>query len=309
VEVHFSDGSVMYVNDMIEEQFEIIKTPAIGNKQVAFVLFDPNSNILKQVSFPKSFDELAAQLQKAPYLLDRYDALVEMRKFPIDLKRAAILDIFQREKHEGIINEAISQLGSDNDTKTIDALKAISVFPKAAVRDHLLKCLDPNPSYKAIFEKGLIDSSYDVAKTALEKLCNYYPTEAKTYLDATQNVQGMFHSNRMKWLELSILHKVNELDARRELSFFASPNFEFRTRGQAFNCLKSTQTFNQDVVASLFQAMLSTNGRLAGPAAELANYFSANLEYKMAMRKYYQNQNYSLQEKEILSKNIFLLKN
>ncbi len=309
LEVHFTDGSAMQVSDIIDEQFEVIKTPSIGDKQVAFVLFDPNSNILKQVAFNKSFNELAAQLQKAPYLLDRYDALLEMRKLPIEQKRLAIIEVLQREKHEGIINEAISQLALDNNLKTIDALRAISVFPKAAVRDNVLKCLEPSLTYKAIFEKGLSDSSYDVVKTALEKLCNYYPAEAKTYLDATKNVQGMFHANRMKWLELSIIYKVNEDEARKEVSFFASPNFEFRTRGQAFTILKSTQTFNQDVVSSLFQAMLSTNGRLAGPAADLANYFATSIENKMALRNYYQNQNYSDQEREILSKNIFLLKN
>ncbi len=309
LEVHFTDGSVMQVSDVIDEQFEVIKTPSIGDKQVAFVLFDPNSTILKQVSFNKSFNELTAQLKDAPYLLDRYDALVEMRKFPIEQKRLAVLAVFHREKHEGIINEAISQLAADKELNTMEALKALSLFPKAAVRDQLLKCIEPNLAYKMIFEKGLNDSSYDVAKTALEKLCNFYPTEVNGFLEATKNMHGMFHTNRMKWLELSIFYKVNEEEARKELSIFASPNFEFRTRGQAFNILKSTQTFNQDVIASLFQAMLSTNSRLAGPAADLANYFSANLEYKAAMRNYYQNQNYSVQDKEILSKNIFLLKN
>ncbi len=308
-EVYFTDGSSILISDMIDEQFEVVKSPAIGDKQVAFVLFDPNSNILKQVSFTKSLNELIAQLHSAPNMLDRYDALVEMRKLPNAQKRAAILEVLGREKHEGILNEAITQLANDNDRNSIEALKRMSNFPKASVRDQVLKSIEPNNEFKGIYEKLLKDSSYDVVKTALEKLCNAYPNEVKGYLDATKDVQGMFHSVRMKWLEISILNKVNEAEARKELSFFASSNFEFRTRGQAFNALKTTQTFNQDVIAALFQAMLSTNGRLAGPAADLASYFATSLENKMAMRSYYQNQNYSEQEKEILGKNIFLLKN
>lgn len=307
VEAYFTDGSSMAINDQISEAFDVIKLDNIGSRKIAFVLVDPNSTILKQMSFKKEYLELEQQLKKAPYMLDRYDALVEMRNIPIAQKREAVLQVLSREKHEGILNEAITQLASD--PSSASAVESMYNFNKAAVRDQVLKSLEPSEANKSFYEKALNDSSYDVVKTALEKLCHAFPTSANVYLAQTKNVQGMFHSVKMKWLELSIVNHVDEMEARKELSFYSSENFEFRTRGQAFQVIKTTNTFNDQVIEALFQAMLSSNGRLAGPASELASYFANTIEYKNRMRNFYQSKNYSEQQKEILSKNIFLLKN
>ncbi|MCF8255294.1 MAG: M1 family metallopeptidase [Bacteroidia bacterium] len=309
IEVYYQDGSKDEIKEMMDEAFEVVKIPNRDKKKIAYVLFDPNSNILKQVRFKKSMDELRLQLNGAKHMLDRYDALVAMRSFSVEEKRESLLQVLHREKHEGILMEAISQLALDQTEKSQNALLKMAKFGKASVRDHYFKTLEISALNATSFEMALKDSSYDVVKTVLEKLCRYQPQKASDYLKSTENVEGMFHTVKMKWLELSIINKIGEEEARAQLSFFASSNFEFRTRNQAFLVLKSTNTFNAQVIESLFQAMLSTNGRLAGPASELANYFSSNLEYRNQMKSFFQEHNYSEKEKEILLKNIFLLKN
>jgi aminopeptidase N len=309
IEVHFTDGSSRSVNEVIENEFEVVKLNDIGNKKIAFVLFDPNSMVLKQVSFKKSFEELEQQVELAPFMLDRYDALVAMRSVSIDQKREVLYEVLGREKHEGIINEVITQLSLDQTEKSQALLKDLTRFTKAGVRDNALKNMSPNEGNKSAFVLALNDSSYDVVKTALEKLCLAYPNEVEVYLKATKNVHGMFHSVKMKWLELSILLGVEADKARAELVDYSSAGYEFRTRGQAFMVLKSTSTFNDEVISNVFQAVLSPNGRLSGPAADLANYYGSNVIFKEKMKKYFASAQFSDAEKEILIKSVFLLKN
>ncbi|MDP3928128.1 MAG: M1 family aminopeptidase [Bacteroidota bacterium] len=306
LEVYYTDGSVSAVNEMITEAFEVVKIPNMGNRKIAFVLFDPNSNVLKQVTFKKSLESLLEQVKRAPYMLDRYDALVGLRTYSLDQKREVLLSLFKQEKHEGIVNEIISQLANDTKVESVNLLLQSFTNKKAAIRDHAVKSIRLDAQNRSYFEAALADSSYDVVKSSLEKLCAAYPQEAAKFLQATKDVHGMFHSVRMKWLELSMLHKVAAEDAQKELIRYASEAFEFRTRQQAFLVLKSTQTFSDEVVEALLQAMLSSNGRLASPAAELANYFTANLNHLAKFKAIYKSKNYSKEEQEILGKYAFL---
>jgi len=306
LEVYYTDGSVSAVNEMISEAFEVVKIPNLGNRKIAFVLFDPNSNVLKQVTFKKSLESLLEQVKRAPYMLDRYDALVGLRAYSLDQKREVLISLFKQEKHEGIVNEIISQLANDTKVESVSLLLQSFTNKKAAIRDHAVKSIRLEAQNRSYFEAALADSSYDVVKSSLEKLCAAYPQEAAKFLQATKDVHGMFHNVRMKWLELSILHKVAAEDAQKELIRYASEAFEFRTRQQAFLVLKSTQTFSDEVVEALMQAMLSSNGRLASPAAELANYFTANLNHLAKFKAIYKSKNYSKEEQEILGKYSFL---
>ena len=306
LEVYYTDGSVSAVNEMISEAFEVVKIPNTDNRKIAFVLFDPNSNVLKQVTFKKSLESLLEQVKRAPYMLDRYDALVGLRAYSLDQKREVLISLFKQEKHEGIVNEIISQLANDVDMTSKNLLLQAFKNNKAAIRDHAVKSIRIEAQNRSYFEAALIDSSYDVVKSSLEKLCATYPQDVAKFLQDTKDVHGMFHSVRMKWLELSILHKVAAEDAQKELIRYASEAFEFRTRQQAFLVLKSTQTFSDEVVEALLQAMLSSNGRLASPAAELANYFTANLNHLAKFKAIYKSKNYSKEEQEILGKYAFL---
>ncbi len=304
LEVHYMDGSVSSVTEIISNEFEVVKINNPNKLNIAFVLFDPNSIVLKQLSFKKSFDELKYQADQAKFMLDRYDAVVAMKQLPIEQKRAILLKVLNQEKHEGIINEIISQLGSDQNSQS--AINKLASSPKSAIRYQIIKMLEPTSSNKELFEKALLDSSYDVVKLSLEKLCNQYPLEVKDFLHKTSQIEGMNHSVQIKWLEISILNNVEEQNARKNLTLFASENYEFRTKILAFAALKSTNTCNEEVARNLLQAILSSNGRLAGPATDLANYFCSNLAFKRVFVSTLQNQNFTDQEKNVLTKALFL---
>ncbi len=87
LEVHYTDGTLDTQQEWIDEKRELIRINNIADKDIAFVLFDPNNEVMKKVEFKKSFDELAIQALAAPMMLDRYDAVVGLRNYPIDRKR------------------------------------------------------------------------------------------------------------------------------------------------------------------------------------------------------------------------------
>jgi hypothetical protein len=298
------DGSVSSVTSIISNEFEVVKINNPNKLNIAFVLFDPNSIVLKQLSFKKSFDELKFQADQAKFMLDRYDAVVAMKQLPIEQKRTILLKVLNQEKHEGIINEIVSQLGSDQNSQS--AINKLASSPKSAIRYQIIKMLEPTSPNKDLFEKALLDSSYDVVKLSLEKLCNQYPLEVKGFLHKTSQIEGMNHSVQIKWLEISILNNVEEQNARKNLTLFASENYEFRTKILAFAALKSTNTCNEEVARNLLRAILSSNGRLAGPATDLAIYFCSNLALKKVFVSTLQNQNFTDQEKNVLTKALFL---
>ncbi len=302
LEVHYTDGTMDAVNETMDKAFEVVKINNPKKKKIAFVLFDPNSNIVKQVSFKKSFEELQEQIEIAPHYIDRYDAAVALREVELDQKREVLIEALKREKHYGIINELISQLAEDKNASSINYLQGLSKYPKAAMRDHLFKSVSITDTWKPFFEAALTDSSYDVVKTALEKLSNQYPDQTEKYLAATKDVFGMNHAVKMKWLEISYLRNGKKLEDMEKLVFYASPNYEFRTRVLAFGVLKTTNYLNQNLCGHLLQAMLSSNGRLSGPAGELVNFYALQADYKALFKQFFQKQNYSAPEKESLLK-------
>jgi aminopeptidase N len=302
LEVYYTDGSVSAVNEMISEAFEVVKIPNAGNRKIAFVLFDPNSHVLKQVTFKKPLENLVEQAKRAPQMLDRYDAVIGLRAYSLDQKRFALTQLFKQEKHEGILNEIISQLAADTKEESVTMVLQAFTNKKAAVRDFAVKTIPITNKNRSYFESALTDSSYDVVKSSLEKLCLAYPNEAAKFLNVTQEVHGMFHSVRMKWLELSIVNNIQAEAAKQELISFAGSGYEFRTRNQAFLVLKSTYTFTNDVAKSLMQAMLSNNSRLASPAAELAAYFATNASYQAQFKDIFNKENYTKEERDILMK-------
>ena len=309
IEVHYSDGTMDAVKETLENAFEVVKIDNPKKKKIAFVLFDPNSNIIKQLSFKKSFEELQEQILNAPHYIDRYDAIVALKEFEVDKKREVLIESLKREKHYGIINEIISQLAADQNELSIENLQELTKYPKAAVRDQVFKSVTLNDSWKPFFEAALTDSSYEVVKTVLEKLCDQYPLKVEDYLAITKNVYGMNHSVKIKWLEISFLKYGNKFDGFEKLVFYASPNYEFRTRILAFGVLKTANYLDENLCGSLFQAMLSSNGRLAGPAGELVNFFALQASYKNKFKVFFQNQNFQTAEKESLIRQLPWLKN
>ncbi|MFN5920609.1 MAG: M1 family metallopeptidase [Bacteroidota bacterium] len=306
LQVHYTDGSIDEVSEWIQEQTEVVKIPNRANKDISFVLFDPNSNIMKSVKFTKDYNQLAEQLKRAPHMLDRYDALVALRETAVEKKRSLLLDALKKETFHQLKTEIVNQLipdaASAESIRTVFTQSAPS--PKlAAIR----KCSGSDEKWKQTCASALKDSSYDVVQAALEKLCKTWPGEAATWLDATKDVDGMGNTVRIKWLELAYQHSYNVQASLDELIAFAGNAWEFRTRNNAFTSLKNLGICDERVVAHLMDAMLNTNSRLASPAAQLAEHFALQTGYRNLFINYYTTKVSEPWQKELLKKQLSFL--
>jgi hypothetical protein len=80
----------------------------------------------------------------------------------------------------------------------------------------------------------------------------------------------------------------------------ASPAFEFRTRVRAFEALGRLNHLNNDVALALCDALTHPNGRLRGPAAEVARTFMKQSAYRPLLRNAVEGGNWSAWKVEML---------
>lgn len=297
--VHYADGTVDTARVWIAERREVVEVPNPGRKTIAFTLFDPGGWILKQVTFDKEPSELLAQLEKAPAMLDRYDALVALRKVPMANKREALKAAYRRERFWAMRAEIAAQLATDPASQ--DFLREIVRDPHPQVRFAVLANLSSLPAtLRPELEKLLKDSSYVVQAYALERLSEAFPRRVSDYLKLTAQDLGIVgHNVRIKHLEVAALY--GDRTAVEKLVDYASPGFEFRTRQNALRALKALNAMPLSLLPHLFDALVSTNNRLAGVAREVTEYWLQQTRYRQTLVDYYQRQSWRPEEKAILS--------
>ncbi len=300
-EVHYTDGSFERVVDMIQHQFEVVKIPNKDKKEIAFVLFDPNSMVMKTVNFKKSYNELKAQVIHAPNMLDRYDALVALREYDVEQKRELLMEVFRNEKFHAMKSEVITQLINDEVTN----YQLLSVFNEKEPQAKLtfIKAYNGNNTLcLSAIAKALTDNSYDVVQAALEKICKLDAVNVKMYLPIVKEVYGMNNSVNIKYHELSVIYNIDADEHAKALMNYASNQWEFRTRNNAFAAIKASGVYSAALIPHLFDAMLNTNSRLAGPAAELTNFLATKTTNLNDMQHYFNTMNYGKAQKDILIK-------
>jgi hypothetical protein len=100
------------------------------------------------------------------------------------------------------------------------------------------------------------------------------------YLETTKGVTGTLGRNvEIKWLELSAA-TTNDNQYISKLVTYTSNSYEFRTRTNAMQALMRLDYFDNTLLANLLNAVPSANGRLAGPATEVLQYFYAQDRWK-----------------------------
>jgi aminopeptidase N len=300
-EVNYTDGTKDSITEWIEDAFKTVKIDNKKHKEIAFVLFDPNSQVIKIVNFKKPFDELEAQVLKAPYMLDRYDALVALKETPLAEKRDLLMEVYKKETFAQMKAEVINQLVNDE----ASAAELQKIFSQSASAPKLAAIKNyngTNQSWKQTFVNALQDSSYDVVQASLEKLCKQYPAEAAQYLEATKTVYGMNNGVNIKWCELAVNNNINKTENTNRLVYYASNAWEFRTRNNAFSSLKAVGYCDEKLVANLFDAMLNTNSRLATPASQLAEALVQQTANKNMFTGYYKSKTWEAWQTELLKK-------
>lgn len=269
-EVHYTDGTMDHVQRWIEAETEVVDVPNPAAKNIAYVLFDPNNEVLKKVHFEKPFEWLKNQATGATSILDRYDALVAMRGIALDKKRELLKQVFEKETFQSTKGEVISQLLYDNNPSSRAVIRAAindkdALVGKAVINNTTIVQED----LLADYEKLLSSPSYDVVASTLDKLSMQFPQNAPRYLEMTKGVPGAVgKSLEVKWLEVKA-RTSNDQESLNKLVAYTNQSYEFRTRVNAAQALKRLDYFDEKLMANLVEASFSANGRLAGPCTDV----------------------------------------
>ncbi|MBL0282325.1 MAG: M1 family metallopeptidase [Bacteroidetes bacterium] len=292
VQVHYLDGS--FTDDVIwvENSSTEVNIPNADKKEVAFVLFDPNSMIYAKVNFPKAYTELKYQAFNAPNMMDRYDAIVMMRELGLELKREDLIAIYNKENFFGIKSEIISQLANDDNKSSLALLKTALTDTNPLIRRAVISNIQTlHKSLEKSATALLADNNYTNIEIALTRLSTLTPDKTKKYLEVTANEKGATNNIRITWLEIA--NRTNNNQYINELVNYSSSGYEFRTRNAAIGALVNLNYCDQAAVANLYNALISSNHRLSTPARNALTKLKATPEYNKLIKDYYNSKIWS----------------
>jgi aminopeptidase N len=298
-QVYYKDGTMEEVKEWIEKQSHSVSVLNTKNKEIDFILFDPNSRIIKNVEFEKPLEMLKAQASRAPNMIDRYDALLLLGKESLLVKKDFLTDLYKKEPFHACRVEIVKQLVKNADSSDYSALQLFVNDKHARVRESAIENIDMIPSGSiSLFEKLLTDSSYNVIAKTLEKISSQNPEKLQQYLLMTKGVVGIGSAVKVKWLELAAPANKTYLN---ELILLSSNQYEFRTRVAALEALKRLNYLDEKVAYNLLDAMVHFNGRLSRPAKNVAEYFKDQNDYKKILTNTYKRNKWEPRQQDILN--------
>ncbi|NTV83020.1 MAG: M1 family metallopeptidase, partial [Bacteroidales bacterium] len=279
-EVYYDDGSSDRKIKWIEQEYSEVLIPKPTGKSVSFILFDPGRKILKTVSFSKTFEEWTAQALLATGMIDRYDALVALRGYPVEKKEATLMEAWSKETYHLTRSEILNQLFGESGKFCADIFLQALRDQDPLVRRAALVSIEQVPeNMKSETEKLLTDHSYINVEKALDLLSRSFPHDIPRYLETTKNETGWRGRNiRMKWLEIAI--QVEQREYLREITDYAGPGYEFETRINAFYLLKRLNYLDKKAAANLIDGYLYWNYKVSNAAKEVLVYFYQQNKYK-----------------------------
>lgn len=304
IEAWYTDNTSDRVRAEISTKNAVVQVPNPQNKQVAFVLFDPGSYVMKKLTFEKSWDEKRAQLKNAPNMIDRYDALEAMRGDSARGKeRISVLrDVLQRETFSAMRSEAVqqaSELARNGFPEAWDLVNIGLEDKQTDVRKAAVNSVSVVPEkLRSSFERMLSDSSYQIIQTVLSKLAVSFPKRAESYTEKVKDVRGPHERVRIARLEVEYFNgKHSALD---ELADLTGPGWEFITRQNAMGAFKRLGMFRTLAVENMLQALFSTNNRLSAVALSTLTAFSEITPYRSEMRQIIEKQQLSTWQKQLV---------
>ncbi len=301
-EVHYTDGTTDKKQVWIQKQTEIVHLAIPVGKKVEYTLFDPDNNVMKSVSFKKSFDELKAQATKAENMLDRYDAVNAMEDVNMEQKRDFLISLYinsDKTKFHAIKAEIIKQLSHENNKQSMEVLRTALKDPDVKVRKAVLDNLKTLPQELLPDVENLLkDPSYEVVLNVLEFLSFANSEKIQFYLDQTKDIEGNpGRIVKIKWLEIASMSNEKYTD---QLVSYTSNAYEFRTRVNAINSLKKLNHLDANEIEYIVDAMLSANSRLANPASATLKNFYEQLHYRRQIINYVESKEWKPWESKII---------
>lgn len=286
IAVYYKNGTSAIQQIWVSKQSEdFIIENAVG-ADIDYILFDPNNKILKKITFEKSLNEWLSQAQKAPAMIDRYDAMVALRKFTLQQKREALVYSFLHETFYGIRNEIIKQLMESDETHELVKSRIANEDPET-IKFFLGNFNEVPNGFLYYYEGWLKHPSNDIVLTTLQKVCESHPEKTADYLVITKNRLGQNNNIRIKWLEMAIQGGIGVTDNTYALTQFTGAAYEFKTRVAAFEALKRLNICTPEIINHGFEALSSFNGRLAGPVKAVLDYYVQQNTYKQWMIQEY----------------------
>lgn len=286
IQVHYTDGSFDEKKVWIADEKTAVSIPNTFEKNIAFVLFDPNSQVYAAVNFVKEYEELRYQAFNAPNMMDRFDALTDMRNIPLDKKRNDLLAMYTNESWYGMKAEILAQLANDDNKETIflykSALRDTDILVRRAAISNVTTL---HKKLQKDYESILSDINYNNIEIALRTLIKADPENTNHYLDLTKDAIGVNKNIRIAWIELHGKDAPEKL--LNELVAYAGPQYEFRTRLSAFNALTVLNYCDDQLIQHLFNGILSANYRLASPSRKTLQYFMKQPDYAARINKVY----------------------
>ncbi|PKL86348.1 MAG: hypothetical protein CVV22_02440 [Ignavibacteriae bacterium HGW-Ignavibacteriae-1] len=287
LDVYYKDGKSESFNTWVDSNLAVRDFPV--REKPLFLIFDPERKILKKLRNIRDIEQIKAQALMAKNMIDRYDAVLELDKFPIDDKRATLHKAFKQEKYQLVKSEIIRQIA--NDDKSYDIfVQAINSGDEWVVRSVVTNITKVPQKLEKEYRKILTDSCYINVEKSLENLTKSFPD--KDYLTQTKDEIGWRGKNiRIKWIELAIAKGQQEFTA--ELVDYTSISFDFETRINAFNALLNLKYYDRHVVSNLISAYLDWQFKLSNSAKEVMLKFAENEKFKTAIKNYLKQQEFT----------------
>jgi len=299
-QVHYKDGSFDQVKKWVKKSKQTIVVPNKRSKKISYVLFDPNSNILKKVVFNKDIDELINQASSAKNMIDRYDAVDAMKNVETSKKRDVLIDIYLEEKHRAIKQNILEQLKNDIHPSAIQ-LFVYAIAEKDlklrefAVENVILK----TKRYLKFYEEMLKDESPEIAEKALIKLINFYPAKTEEYLNRTRGLINEDINFKITWLKIKYR---NQKTMYSEIVDYSSDSYNFLIREKAISILGEINYFDKYYMKHLVDAYLSFNKGLKIKAEKQLGVFLKDAKVGPIVANYISNHKWLPKEEIILDK-------
>lgn len=277
ISVHYDDGSLDSVRTTVSGPHASVRIPNAGGKKIGFILFDPGSTVLKKVTFAKDRQTLLAQVRKAPKMIDRYDALVELAKDTAASQDVlgVLEDVMEREQHHGIRSEAVRQAISMAQRGIDHAWRVVEFGMKDRHVDVRKAAINGMPLLPKKLEEPamalLIDSSYQVVASSVSRVCSSFPERKERVMEMTKGVSSP--EGVVEIARLEVLVADGNTMSYNDLADLCGPAYEFRTRQNAMRALKRTGQLNDQAATNLIDAAVHSNSRLAAVAREVIAYF------------------------------------
>ncbi len=173
------------------------------------------------------------------------------------------------------------------DTLKMQAAKVLLRKKNINQRRLAIMLFDKIPAdLKSYYESLLNDPSYVTKGLVLQQLIFSFPGDRAGYLDITKNITGgSDKAFRMLWLVLALntggyLNRQEEVQALKELTGYASPEYPYQVRMEAFFWIDRLGLYSPDVEQWLKQAAGYFNPALARLAKELLKKYGKEKEGK-----------------------------